>query len=103
MLPTNRTKYCPWARRSICTEVVRFPGWKQLNPGTLVKFVSLAPVVLTTAVALIPPPLQDFWKPPAGVPLSLSAFATLRPRACLLISWSAIDRTLFLSLPFSAA
>ncbi len=94
-MPTNRTKYCPWARRSSCTELVRFPGWKQLNPGTLVKLVLLAPVVFTTAVALIAPPLQNFWTPAAGVPprlsalsalAALAALATLSPGACFVIS-----------------
>lgn len=65
------------------------PGRKQLKPGTSVKFVLLAPVVLTTTVALIPPALQKRWKPGAGVPPSFAAFpalATFSPWACFEIS-----------------
>ena len=105
-LPTNRTKYCPCASRSSCTELVVLPGWKQLKPGTSVKFVLLAPVVLTTTVALMPPALQKRWKAEAGEPSSFVAFAalaTFRPDACFEISWSAIVRTFLLSFPLSAA
>ena len=84
------------------------PGWKQLKPGTSVKFVLLAPVVLTTTVALMPPALQKRWKAEAGEPSSFVAFvlpalATFRPDACFEISWSAIVRTFLLSFPLSAA
>ena len=104
LLPTNRTQYCPWPNRSIWTELVVLPGWKQLKPGTSAKLVLLAPVVLTTAVPLMPPALQNRWKSDAGEPSSLPAFAafvafaafaalaefvafeTFRPGACFAIS-----------------